>query len=170
MPPSPLAFLYRGAEALGAACLAAIALLILATVATRLAGVVVPGLDEFAMYCMAASFFLVLGPALRRGTHIRVGILIDRLSGTPRRLAELLCLTLAVLLTGYLSWWWVLMTWDSYDLGDLSQGVVAIPLWIPQAAMGAGLLVLELALIEDLLRVLRGGRASYQDAGMASEG
>lgn len=160
---------YRGAEAVGAACLVAIAVLILATIAGRLAGVAVTGLDEFAMYSMAAGLFLLLGPTFRRGAHIRVTLVIDRLPRPLRRGAEVACLGAGTALSAYFTWWWTLMTWDSYDFGDLSQGVVAIPLWIPQAAMGLGLLVLTVALLEDLAAALRGRPASY-DGAVAQEG
>ncbi|HYF89269.1 TRAP transporter small permease [Azospirillum sp.] len=165
-----LFILYRTAEILGAVALAAIAVLIITQVGSRLVGRMVPGADELAGYCMAASFFLMLGPALRRGSHIRVGVLVERLHGAPRRAFELACLTFGTALSAYFAWYWLRMTYDSYDFGDLSQGVLPIPLWIPQALMAAGLVVLVIALLDDLVTVLRGGDASYQHAGMQSEG
>lgn len=165
-----LTLLYRVAEGLGAVCLVLIAILILANIAARNLGYVVRGLDEFAMYFMAASYFLMLAPALRRGSHIRVGIVIDRLRGTTRRAFEILCLVTGSALAVYFAWWWALMTWDSYDFGDVSQGVVPIPLWIPQGVMGLGLAALAVALLDDLAAVLRGRPASYENADMASEG
>lgn len=165
-----LTFLYRAAEILGAVFLVLIAVLIVSQVFARLAGRMVPGADELAGYCMAASFFLMLGPALRRGAHIRVGVLVDRLHGAPRRALETLCLAFATALSGYFAWFWLRMTYDSYDFGDLGQGVLPIPLWIPQAAMAVGLIILVVALLDDLLAVIQGRQASYQNAEMQSEG
>ena len=165
-----LTFLYRAAEILGAVFLVLIAVLIVSQVFARLANRMVPGADELAGYCMAASFFLMLGPALRRGAHIRVGVLVDRLRGGPRRVVELICLGFGTALSGYFAWYWLRMTYDSYDFGDLGQGVLPIPLWIPQAAMGVGLVILVVAFLDDLLAVIRGREASYQSAGMQSEG
>ncbi|MBP2302122.1 TRAP transporter small permease [Azospirillum picis] len=165
-----LSILYKAAEILGAVLLAAIALLVVTQVASRLLDRMVPGADELAGYCMAASFFLMLGPSLRRGAHIRVGVLVERLHGGARRAMELLCLGFATALSAYFAWYWARMTYDSYDFGDLSQGVLPIPLWMPQALMAAGLAVLVIALLDDLLAVLRGGEASYQQAGLQSEG
>ncbi|NUB24536.1 TRAP transporter small permease, partial [Azospirillum brasilense] len=68
------------------------------------------------------------------------------------------------------AWYWLRMTYDSYDFGDLGQGVLPIPLWIPQAAMGVGLVILVIAFLDDLLAVIQGREASYQSAGMQSEG
>ncbi|WP_448205574.1 TRAP transporter small permease [Azospirillum sp. sgz302134] len=165
-----LSILYRAAEFLGAVFLVLIGVLIVSQVFARLFGRMVPGADELAGYCMAASFFLMLGPALRRGAHIRVGVLIDRLRDGPRRVMELVCLSFATALSLYFAWFWLRMTYDSYDFGDLSQGVLPIPLWIPQAAMAAGLVVLVVALLDDLVAVLQGRPASYQTAGLQSEG
>ena len=165
-----LSFLYRAAEILGAVFLVLIGVLILSQVFARLAGRMVPGADELAGYCMAASFFLMLGPALRRGAHIRVGVLVDRLHGGVRRAFELVCLGFPSALSLYFAVYWLRMTYDSYDFGDLSQGVLPIPLWIPQSAMAVGLIVLVVALLDDLLAVLTGREASYQRAGLQSEG
>lgn len=166
----PLDILYRCAEALGAICLAMVGVMILSQIVGRQLQVQIPSADEIAGYFMAASGFLLLGPALRRGVHIRVGLLVERLHGQPRRLMEIVCLGAGLFLAGFLAWYWLGMTWDSYDLGEHSQGLLAIPLWLPQAFMGLGLLVLVIALADDLLRVLTGREASYNTAGPASEG
>ncbi|MBP2315864.1 TRAP transporter small permease [Azospirillum soli] len=165
-----LTVLYRAAEFLGAVFLVLIGVLIVSQVFARMIGRMVPGADELAGYCMAASFFLMLGPALRRGAHIRVGVLIERLRGGARKGMELACLLFATALSGYFAWFWLRMTYDSYDFGDLGQGVLPIPLWIPQAAMAVGLVILVVALLDDLLAVLMGRPASYESAGMQSEG
>jgi TRAP-type C4-dicarboxylate transport system permease small subunit len=165
-----LSCLYRAAEILGAVFLVLIGILIVSQVFARLLGRVVPGADELAGYCMAASFFLMLGPALRRGAHIRVGVLVERLKGAARRAMELACLVFATALSGYFAFYWLRMTWDSYDFGDLGQGVLPIPLWIPQAAMAVGLVILVVALLDDLLAVLQGRPASYENTDLQSEG
>ncbi|HYG89680.1 MAG TPA: TRAP transporter small permease [Azospirillum sp.] len=165
-----LSALYRVAEFFGAVLFVLIALPILALVFARQFGVTVPAADEFAGYAMAGSFALMLGPSLRRGAHIRVGIIVDRLSGTPKRAMELLCLAFATALSGYFAFHWSRMTWQSYDFGDLSQGVIPIPLWIPQAIMAVGLVVLAVAFLDDLIAVASGRPATYETADAPSEG
>lgn len=165
-----LTALYRTAEFLGAALFVLIALPILALVFTRPFGVTVPAADEFAGYAMAGSFALMLGPSLRHGAHIRVGIVVDRLHGMPKRVMELLCLGFATALTGYFAFHWSRMTWQSFDFGDVSQGVLPIPLWMPQSIMAAGLLVLAIAFLDDLVGVARGRPATYETADAPSEG
>jgi len=54
------------------------------------------------------------------------------------------------------------MTYDSYRFNDMAQGVVAVPLWIPQTGYSGGLVILAIALIDELVNVLRGNRPSYE--------
>jgi hypothetical protein len=73
----------------------------------------------------------------------------------------------ALFVVAYFAWFAIGMTWFSYTFGDVSQGLIAVKLWIPQSGMAAGLLVLAVALLDDLIVVLRGGEASYQRAAAA---
>ncbi|MBI1209195.1 MAG: TRAP transporter small permease subunit [Azospirillum sp.] len=165
-----LTAVYRMTEALGALCLALVGVMTLSQVIGRLFDFQVASADEMAGYFMAASGFLLLGPSLNNGVHIRVGILVERLHGGPRRLLEIVCLGAALFFVGYLAWYWAVVAWDSFDLGEMSQGLLAIPLWIPQATMEFGLIVLTIALIDNLAAVLAGGEAAYNTAGPATEG
>jgi hypothetical protein len=53
------------------------------------------------------------------------------------------------------------MTLTSYRIHDVSQGLVAVPLWIPQSGMALGLTIMAIALLDDLIAVLRHGTPSY---------
>jgi hypothetical protein len=46
--------------------------------------------------------------------------------------------------------------WQSRAFNDISQGSDATPLWIPQIAMAVGAIVLLVAMVDDLVLVLRG--------------
>ena len=45
---------------------------------------------------------------------------------------------------------------ESWVFGDVSQGLLAVPLWIPQLSMAVGMVLLAVALVERLLRRLTG--------------
>lgn len=126
--------------------------------------------DEFAGYCMAASAFLALAATFGRGEHIRVTLVLERFSGTGRRILELWCLGLATLLSGYLAWYMVNNCYVSWKLGDMSTGLVATPLWIPQTGLAIGSVVFFVAVLEKLIVVARGGtwvvEVSAQDSHM----
>ena len=54
------------------------------------------------------------------------------------------------------------MTYDSWRFNDMAQGVVAVPLWIPQLGYSGGLVILPIALIDEMVNVLSGNRPSYE--------
>jgi TRAP-type C4-dicarboxylate transport system permease small subunit len=97
--------LYRLSGLLSAFFLLMIAVLVTAQIVGRLFDVLVPSADDFARLSMAASSFLGLAWALRRGAHIRVALLIEKLAPPKRRVAELACLALGTALAGYFAWY-----------------------------------------------------------------
>ena len=113
--------------------------------------------DEFAGYAMLASAFLAFASTFGRGENIRVTLFLQRFEGRARRLAELWCLALGTLLAGYLAWFSIRLCWVSYEINDLSTGLIAIPLWIPQVGMAVGAVVLFIAVLEQLAVVASGG-------------
>lgn len=156
--------LYRACGALAAFFVFLIAALVVAQVAGRLIGVLVPGADDLAGYALTASSFLALAHTLRAGGHIRLTLLIRRAGRRQRLLLETGCLAFGVLVTGYFTYHVVEMARDAYRFGERSQGILPVPLWIPQAVMAVGAAVLFLAFVDDLVAVLRGGAASYERA------
>lgn len=162
--------LYRASGVLAGFFLVCIAVMTLAQIGGRLLGFAARSFDDFAGFAMAASFFLGLAWTMRCGEHIRVSLLLHSLRGRARRALEIACLAASLFLCGYFAWWSVDMAWTSYQLNDVSQGLVAVPLWIPQLAMALGLVVLAIAMADDLLRSLRGGIPSYEAAEAAKAG
>jgi len=49
----------------------------------------------------------------------------------------------------------VRLAWQSWKLNDVSQGTDATPLWIPQIGMALGAVVLLVAMLDDLVRLVR---------------
>jgi TRAP-type C4-dicarboxylate transport system permease small subunit len=156
---------YIGSGLLAGFFLVAIAAMSLTQIGGRLLGLPAHSYDEFAGYCMAASSFLGLAWTLRCNEHIRVSLLIGRIKGARRRAMEIVCLALAAGVIGFFAWSSAAMVWTSYVLDDVSQGLVPVKLWIPQSAMALGLMVLVLALVDDLVTEVSGALASYRQPG-----
>jgi TRAP-type C4-dicarboxylate transport system permease small subunit len=154
--------LYRFSGYLAAAFLVAIFLLMLGLSLGREVNLNIPAGDDFAAWCMAALAFLSLAYTFRSGEIIRVGLVIDRFPAGPRRVIELICLVAGSGLTGFFAWYAVLMTYDSYRFNDMSQGVIAVPLWIPQLGYSVGLVILTIAFVDELVHVLRGHAPRYE--------
>jgi TRAP-type C4-dicarboxylate transport system permease small subunit len=93
---------------------------------------------------------------------IRVGLLIDRFEGRTRWYFEIFALVLGVGFVGFFAWHALRLTIDSWRFNDISQGVIAIPLWIPQIGYSAGLVILFIAFLDEFAHVLMGGKPRYE--------
>lgn len=132
-------------------------LAVLTSIAGRLVPALdLPGADAYAGYCMACSAFLALAPTLRRGEHIRVTLLLNLLPQTPRKTLDILCHVVAIGIAGALAWYSVRLVAQSREFFDISTGLDATPLWIPQLGMALGTSLLVLAFAGDLILLLRG--------------
>lgn len=157
-----LDWVFHVAGVLSAVLLAGIAVLTFVQIVGRMMGLLISTGTEFAGFCMAGSIFLALAWTLRSGDHIRVTLFVQKLPARVRRITEIWCLAVAVLAIGLFSYSAIGMTWDSYRFGDVSVGMVPVPLWVPQIAMALGVLMLELAFLEQLVLVLRGREPTYR--------
>jgi TRAP-type C4-dicarboxylate transport system permease small subunit len=122
----------------------------------------IPAGDDFASWCMAAMAFLGLAHTFKRGEIIRVGILVEKLTGKKRWALEIAALSISSAFMLFFSWYAVSMTYDSYRFNDMAQGVLAVPLWIPQLGYCGGLVILTIAVIDELVHVLKGNRPTYE--------
>lgn len=159
-----LDWIYRISGPAAVLMLVSIAALTLAQVAARLMGTIVPSADDFATFAMAASIFLGLTYTYRAGGHVRVRALLQAVPAKARRWMEAGCLGVAAALVGYLLWYTVDMIVVTYQLNEHTLGLLPIPKWIPMSSMLVGVLVLFVALVDDLLAVLRNGKPSYAAA------
>jgi TRAP-type C4-dicarboxylate transport system permease small subunit len=122
----------------------------------------VPDANALAGFCFAAMMFLALAPTLRTGGHIRVNLITARLPQSVKRWQELWCLMLTLVFVGYLAYWIVDLAISSWRFGDVSQGILSVPLWIPQAAMAVGAIALVVALLDNCVQAIRGRMPDYE--------
>jgi len=159
-----LDFCYKACGVLAAIALAMIAVLMLAQIIGRFFNVLVPGVNEASAFLLAATSFLALAYSFRAGSHIRVSLFLHYLPVRARRFADLAGVALGIALMGYFSWYtWALVA-DSLRFNEVSDGLLAIPLAIPQGAMLLGLVMLTIALVEEFFHILAGGVASFDDS------
>ncbi|MFW5833029.1 MAG: TRAP transporter small permease [Pseudomonadota bacterium] len=152
---------YLTGGVLGACFILAIAGLITAQVVGRLLGHNIPGSDDLTAWFVAGSAFLALAYTFRHGSHIRVTLLIERFTGPVRRGFEVFGLLVAALTVGGLALGLIDLARDSWRWNDVAQGLLRVPMWIPQSGAALGAVILFVALIDDLVQTLRGGKASY---------
>ena len=160
--------LYTASAYAGAVFILGIGLLITAQVVGREFGTQVKGADDLTAWSVVAAGFLPLAHTYRSNGHIRVTLLIERFSGTRRRLLELVVLAMALFLVGFLCFSAFDMVWDSLRFKELSHGLIVIPIWIPQVSIGLGTLILLIAIIDDVVVSFLGGSPSYVRAAAAT--
>ena len=155
--------LYRLCGALAAAAMLLIAALILVQVFLRFFGGQIKSADDISGWALVATIVLGLAPTYRHNSHIRVTLLLDRFQlGTPfRAFLERAVTALSVVLVGWAAYVSVHFVWESYIYNELNQGLLAVPMWIPQFFMAFGFLVFLIALVDDLVVDLMGGRQSH---------
>jgi TRAP-type C4-dicarboxylate transport system permease small subunit len=154
--------LYLAGGVAGAVYMVAIAIVILAQVLGRQVGVQVTGGDDLSAWAVAGAGLLPLAYTFRHGAHIRVDLIIARLSGSRRRAMELVALGLASAMLAFFAFASVTMVWDSFVFGEIAQGLLRWPIWIPQIAQAVGAALFALALFDDLVTVLGGGTPSWE--------
>ncbi len=154
--------LYLLAGWLAGLFLIAIFLLMMALSLGRQFGINVKSGDDIAAWCMAAMSFLALAHTFKSGEMIRVGLLIDRLSGRTKWVAEIFALLMGALFIGFFAWHAVALATTSWLINDMSTGVLVVPLWFPQLGFCIGLIVLWIALMDELVHVLGGNKPRYE--------
>lgn len=156
--------LYTWSGALGAVCLAAIAAVMLLQAGMRALGFLLRGADDMVAWFCAASAFLALAYTFRNGEHVRVSLLLNGLHGQARRHAETFCLVAALVVAAYATWAVSSFAFESWKFGELAQGLIQIPIWIPQLSLVFGMLVFSISLMDELVAHLRGRQTSYDRA------
>jgi TRAP-type C4-dicarboxylate transport system permease small subunit len=156
--------LYYASGAFAALCIAAIFVLMLAQSFGREAGILIRGADDLVAWLCAASAFFALGHTFRHGELVRVGLWLDRLGARARRRAELFSLGLTALFVAYMLWAVSRFVYDSWQFKEVAQGLMRIPIWIPQLSFLLGVIIFFIAVLDELLLVLNKQKPSYQVA------
>ena len=147
---------YGALMALAAAALLAAFASVMLGMADRQFGLGLRGLDAYAGYAIASALFLALPGTLRKGEHIRVTLLLQRLPAAWRQVLEWWSLLAGIVLCTALAGYACRMVWVSRVTGDISQGSDATPLWLLQIGMALGCVGLAVAMADAAYAKARG--------------
>ena len=165
--------LYIASGAIAALLIAAICLLVTTQVIfnliTKFGGsqiaMTIPSYAEFAGYYLAASSFLALAYTFIQGGHIRVTLLLGTLNGKPTRLvAEIFSLSICAGCSIFATYYFIHLVMESFQFGDKSAGIIAIPILIPQAPVAIGLVIFSIALVDVLVQTIQRRTPILSDA------
>jgi TRAP-type C4-dicarboxylate transport system permease small subunit len=158
--------LYAACGALACFFLASIAALVILQIATRFFGYLVPGLIEFATYAMVASVFLGMAQTLVENGHIRVTLILFALPPPGRRAFEIASLAVASGVMLYFTFYAADLVKQSWQFGYRDQGMMAVPLWLPQSGMALGAAVATIAFCDALVSAAIGRPRIVEASGL----
>lgn len=143
--------LYAACLALAGFFLVSIFALMIGEAVMRKAGSYITGAGELIGWCCAAAGFLALPSVFARGEMVRVTYLVDALPPLPRKGLLLGCLVLALVWGGYMTWAAAAYLYDGWRSEELTQGMILIPVWIPQLSLLVGAALLWVAMLDRLV-------------------
>ncbi len=127
---------------------------VLGSIISRMVGVYVPGLTNYAGYCLAIASAFGMAYTFAHQGHIRVSLLLDRFRGRVRYAWELVLLLTSATLASYLAYYLVTMTMLSYDFQDRSDGSDELLIYLPQLPFTVGFFFFALITVLASLRAL----------------
>jgi TRAP-type C4-dicarboxylate transport system permease small subunit len=133
----------------------------IASTLMRLLGIAAAGVDDVVSWMTAAAAFLAMAHTFRRGDFVRMTLVIEAASPKYRRAMEILAITGGLVGTAYAARWVVESVYDSWRYQEMTTGLLVMPLWIPQIAFALGAVLLFIALLDELVSVVRGNTPSY---------
>ncbi len=107
---------------------------------------------EYSGYLVAGVLLLGSGEALRDGTHVRVKLLEEFLSGNVQAVIKLLAGMLSLVVVGYWGFAAIRFAFDTFTAGTVSYFPSQTPLWIPQVLVASGPVVFMCGLAAKSLR------------------
>lgn len=157
----------------GAVLIAALVVLVASEVIARgLFNVSLMLADEYSGYIVVALVFLGIPYALFHDALLRVDFLFERLRGRKREVLALIFDIVSLAVTLVLGFYLTRMVITTFERGTFSSTPAMTPLWIPQAVMPLGILLIVVILLARLVKRVRilGGRVepdapSKPDAG-----
>ena len=156
--------LYTWSGVLAALCVFAIFILMMAQALGREAGVLIRGADDIVAWLCAAASFLALGHTFRHGELVRVGLWLDHLGPGGRRTMELFALGVTAAFVAYMLWAVTGFIYESWKFKEVAQGLIKVPIWIPQLTFLVGVAIFFVAVVDELLLVLKKQKPAYQVA------
>ena len=152
---------YVAAAVLGAVCVALIAVLMVFQSLGREFGMNTGATNDIVSWLCAAAAFLTMAHAFKHGDFVRVTLVLEKVSAKTRRAMELVSLAIALVAVAYLAWWACRFTYQSYEFNELAQGLLPLPIWIPQMSFALGSVLLLVAVLDEFVIVVRGGVPTF---------
>jgi TRAP-type C4-dicarboxylate transport system permease small subunit len=153
--------LYVWSAVFGASCIALICILMMWQTFGRQLGWNTGATNDIVSWLCAAAAFFTMAHAFKHGDFVRVTLTLEKMAPRKRRAFEIFSLSVAVVAVAYLTFWACRFTYQSWEFNELAQGLLPLPIWIPQSSFALGSLLLLIAVVDEFVIVLRGGVPTF---------
>lgn len=118
--------------------------------------------DEVQVYLIVWAVCVSFAAVTAADRHIRADLLVGTMPAPVQRVLAVLGDLLGLVMSIALCWLGYLVTYESWDFGDVSTTTLRFPLWLYQASLPAGMALMALTYLLRLLGHLglRGKSAS----------
>ena len=107
--------------------------------------------NEIAVYLVQTMVFLPMGLLVTDNSHVRATLLTDRLSPWMQAWLHRFSLVMTAVFATFIVWFGWAYTAHAWKQGQLSPTLLAVPLWIPNALIPLGGLLLLISALGTLL-------------------
>ncbi|MFT5220204.1 MAG: TRAP-type C4-dicarboxylate transport system permease small subunit [Planctomycetota bacterium] len=154
-------YFYLTSAVLSGTSLVVMTLLILSQIAARFMNTVIPSSEDFAGWLLSSTIFFGLAYTFQNGGHIRVTMLLTRISTQKRRYLEVFNLLCGLFISGYLAFYTAFTVYESYDFEEVTDTYLVVPLWMVQSPMAIGSIFLFIAMLDSFAVMLSGNTPAY---------
>lgn len=162
--------IYGASLGLAAVFLVGIFAVMVGEAVLRYFGSYITGASELVAWFCAAAGFLALPATFKRGDMVRVGVVVDALPDRVRKPVLIACLVLAIVFVGYLLQAVGAYMWRDWRSEEMTQGMIEVATWIPQTSFVVGVLLLFVALLDELILALRApAKTLHAERAMATD-
>lgn len=126
--------------------------------------------EELARYLLIWTVYLGAAAVTADNGHIRVGLLIERVGGAARRLAEAAILVASAAATAVMAWHGLELVGETRMLDLMSgESTLPVPIWVFQAIIPLAFSLMTLRLVLNLAHLVRHGDLPRTDEELALE-
>jgi len=113
---------------------------------------------EFSVYLCIAVGFIGASYTLKNNEHFAITIVVERLSPRKHKILKIVTDIMGIVYSLVFVWKGIDMVIFSYTFGDTSEGLLAIPLWIPELLVPIGGVLLLLQFLNRVAQEFIGGQ------------
>ncbi len=105
---------------------------------------------EISIYLCIAIGFLAAAYTLMKDGHFSITVVVDKLKPKNRRILKTFTILLGILYSAVFVYKGIDMVIFSYQIEDVSSGLLEVPIWVPQLLLPIGAFLLLLQFINKL--------------------